>query len=108
MIFGDKDLDVGVLDANKTVALIKFVTHVYGELGTDKLPDVSNWQAFINVLAPQHLYDLTAIITGLPKKEVKEFWSFALFVEMISELSEANDLSALLGNLQRVVVAFRG
>jgi len=108
MRFGENEVEVGELDANKTVALIKFVSHVYGEMGSEDKTQLKGWESFINILSPQHLYDLTAIVTGLTKKEVTEHWTFALFIEMISELSEANDLSALMGNLQRVVGAFTG
>jgi len=107
MNFGEKNLDVGELSADQTVKLIKFVTHVYGEMGTIGELAEKGWGAFINILSTQHLYDLTAIILEEPKKEVQKFWTLSLFIEMISELSEANDLGALLGNLQRVVVAFQ-
>ena len=108
MIFGEKDLNVGELSANQTVSLIKFVSHVWGEMSDGAVDQVKEkgWSAFINILSPQHLYDLTAIVLGVSKKEVKEHWTLSLFIEMMSELSEANDLAALVGNLQRVVVAF--
>lgn len=109
MIFGEKDLNVGELNASQTVNLIKFVSHVWGEMSEGAVDQVreKGWFAFINILSPQHLYDLSSIILGVSKKEVKEYWTLSLFIEMLSELSEANDLSDLVKNLQRVVVAFQ-
>jgi hypothetical protein len=113
MRFGEQEIQVGELDAEKTVKLIKFVSHVYSEMQQDQQDAVGEelkkggFAAFINILSPQHLYDLMSIVLGVSHKEAKEHWTLSNFTEMVGELAEHNDLSALIKNLQRVAGAFR-
>ena len=113
MRFGDNEIEVGALNADQTVRLIKFVSQVYSESQQDQRDAVSEElgkggvSAFLNILSPQHLYELTSIVLDVPRKDAKEHWTLSNFAEMIGELAEHNDLSALIKNLQRVADAFR-
>jgi len=113
MFFGEREVEIGVIDAEATVSLIKFVVLVMNEIEEDEKMAVAQavkggrLLGLINVLSPLHLYKLTSIVSGVPEKEVKECWNIILFTELLAELSEKNDLPAILKNLQRAVVALK-
>lgn len=113
MRFGEKEVEVGELDANQMIRLTKLIVTVFNEIEEDQksalmagLPK-GKWMAFINVMSPQHLYELTAILLKCSKKESREHWSIISFTDLLAELAEHNDLGAVVKNLQRVVVAFQ-
>lgn len=111
--FGDQEIEVGAVDAEQTVRLTKFVAKVWNEVQEDQQAalldgfEKGNWASFLNVLSVQHLYELTAILLKISKKTAQENWTLSKFTEILAELSEKEDLSVLLKNLQRVAAAFQ-
>jgi len=113
MFFGEREVEIGVIDAEMTVSLIKFVVLVMNEIDEREQEAVATavkggrWRGLIQVLSPLHLYKLTSILSGVPESEIRECWDIVLFSEMLAELSEKNDLAAIVKNLQRAVDALR-
>lgn len=111
MKVGDVEFSVGVIDAEKTVRLTKFLAKVFDEIDEDQqMAEVDNivrggFKAFLNILSPLHLYELTAILMGADKKLISEHWTLDLFSEVIAELFENNDVASLIKNLSRVADA---
>lgn len=113
MKVGDKEVAVGPIDGETTVRLIKFINRVYKEMDEDSREAEiagllrSGLGSLLNILSPLHLYELTAILLGMDKKEVGEIWTLNLFSDLIAEVSESNDLEGMIKNLSRVVAALR-
>ncbi|MHA2068819.1 MAG: hypothetical protein ACXABY_31035 [Candidatus Thorarchaeota archaeon] len=111
MEVGGKEFSVGMIDADKTIRLTKFIAKVFDEIDEDKqMAAVDNivrggFKAFLNVLSPLHLYELTAILMGADKQLISEHWTLDLFTQVIAELFENNDVASLIKNLSRVADA---
>lgn len=112
MRFGDREIEVGVIDATTTLRLTKFVAALWEEIQEDQKQQLGEalqkgaLKSLLNILGTQHLYKLTGIFLDLPQKEVQESWNILNFTEMLADISEKNDVPQLLKNLQRVVAAF--
>lgn len=114
MQVGEKEVTIEPLDANRTVKLVQFFGEVWGQVDAAAQAELSEgavegrWMVLIKVLKPVHLIKLTSILVGLPQSEVGKVWSLSLFSEVLAELSEVENLKALVGNLQRVAAAYQG
>ena len=106
MKFGGKEYDVQVIDAKTVLQLTKFVTKVAREVKEDQEAlGGGGFEAFLNILSTTHLYELTGIFLGAPRKEIEANWDVVAFSELLAEVAEHNDLDALIKNLQRVAVS---
>lgn len=113
MRFGEKDITIEPLDPKRTVALVQFFVEVWqavDEASQRSLADGAlqgRWLTFVETLEPSHLIKLTSILTGLSQSEVSKHWTLEKFVEVLADLSEVENLPALVKNLQRVAASYR-
>ena len=106
MQFGGKEYEVRAIDAKMVLQLTKFVTKVAREVREDRESlGGGGFEAFLNILSTTHLYELTSIFLGAPRKEIEDSWDVVAFSELLAEVAEHNDLDALIKNLQRVAAS---